>query len=175
MEGPTAVPAPPLLPTLTRQSSFQRGSRDAGSAAPAPAPAPVPAAEPHARPCTLSTLELANSIAEHPETTKETALAIMRLFYEMNDLLQSECAARDRLISEQQYELDRLRKDASPRPAASPPQQPPQPLPSAPPSEDDEPVDCDASAPLYQQSMQHVPMAPAPPVRRSTLLRFRGQ
>ena len=167
MEGvATTAPSPSVLPTLTRQSSFQRGTRDAG-------PAPSPAAEPYARPCTLSTLELANSIAEHPDTTKETALAIMRLFYEMNDLLQSECAARDRVISDQQHELDRLRKDDRPAPPPPPPPALQPQLPSAPPSEDGEPSECDASAPLYQQALQHVPVAPAPPVRRSTLLRFR--
>ena len=94
------------MPTrlLTRTSSFARTT--ATSTIPEPIAIET---EQNARLNLADIRENATTIAADEHIDKENALKIMKVFHDMENLLKSECVARDRKIAEVQFCLEKVK------------------------------------------------------------------
>lgn len=103
---PVDLPRRNTIPTrlLTRTSSFARTT--ASSTIPDPVSTE---AEQTPRLKLADIREDATTIAADESIDKENALRIMKVFHDMENLLKSECVARDRKIAEAQFCLEKLK------------------------------------------------------------------
>lgn len=59
-------------------------------------------------------------LVEREDVTKQSALQVVKMFHDMENLLHDECAIRDKIVTDQSFEIERLRMQAAIPPPALP-------------------------------------------------------